>query len=96
MKYKISIILPVYNVEKYIREAIESIKRQTIGLQNLEIILVDDCSNDRSWEIIDEYVKKFHNFIGIRLNERSGAAGKPRNVGIEKAKRRIYHVLRPR
>ena len=85
MNYKISIIIPVYNVENHIENALESIVRQTIGLENLEIIMVNDCSTDRSGEIIDEYANKYENFISIHLSENSGFAGTPRNVGMEKA-----------
>ncbi|MHA7579442.1 glycosyltransferase [Paenibacillus vandeheii] len=81
----ISIIIPVYNVEKYIEESISSIVNQTIGLDKIEVILVNDMSTDRSGEIIDRYAKKYSNFKVIHLNENSGAAGKPRNVGIENA-----------
>ena len=84
MKYKISIVIPVFNVENYIRSALESIVRQTIGFENLEVIMVDDCSTDKSGEIIEEYASKYDNFKAVYLSENSGAAGKPRNVGIER------------
>ncbi|WP_048190920.1 glycosyltransferase [Methanobacterium sp. SMA-27] len=82
MKYKISVILPIFNVETYIRESLESIVEQTIGFENIEVIMVDDCSSDKSGEIIDEYSSKYDNFNGIHLNENSGPE-KARNVGIE-------------
>ncbi len=83
MKYIISIIIPVYNVENYIRDALKSIECQTIGLEYLEVIMVDDCSTDKSGDIIEEYADKYENFIATHLHENSGAAGKPRNVGLE-------------
>ena len=49
---KISVIIQVYNVASYIVEAIESLKRQTIGLENLDVIFVDDCSTDDSIKLI--------------------------------------------
>lgn len=52
----ISIIVPVYNVEKFIRKCIDSIINQTY--KNIEIILVDDGSKDDSGKICDEYNKK--------------------------------------
>ncbi len=82
---KISIIVIVFNVESYIMDALDSIVRQTIGLEHLEVIMVDDCSTDNSGKIIDEYANKYENFISIHLPENSGGCGKPRNVGIEKA-----------
>ena len=53
---KITIIMPVYNVEKYLREAIESLIKQTY--KNLEILLIDDGSTDNSGKICGEYEKK--------------------------------------
>lgn len=52
---KISVIVPVYNVEEYLAECVESILNQTYS--NIEIILVDDCSSDRSGQICDQYAK---------------------------------------
>jgi glycosyltransferase involved in cell wall biosynthesis len=94
-QYKISIIIPVYNVEFYIIDALDSIVRQTIGLEYLEVIMVDDCSTDNSGKIIDEYANKYENFISIHLPENSGAAGRPRNVGIEKATGEYLMFLDP-
>jgi glycosyltransferase involved in cell wall biosynthesis len=85
MKYKISIIIPVFNVENYIKDALESVIRQTIGFKNLEVIMVDDCSTDKSGEIIDHYANKYENFIAIHSSQNSGFAGTPRNIGMEKA-----------
>ncbi len=85
MKYKISIIIPVYNVENYIKDSLESIIRQSIGFKNLEVIMVNDCSTDKSGEIIDDYANKYENFIAIHSTKNSGFAGTPRNMGMEKA-----------
>lgn len=54
--FKISIILPTYNVEQYIARAIESCINQTF--KDIEIIVVDDCGNDNSINIAKEYSKK--------------------------------------
>ena len=55
MAVKVSVIIPVYNVEKYLRECIDSILNQT--LRDLELICVDDGSTDGSLEILHEYEK---------------------------------------
>ena len=55
MKDKISIILPIFNVGDHLRGGIDSLVNQTIGNENLEIIMVNDCSTDGSDKIIDEY-----------------------------------------
>lgn len=79
---KVSIIVPIYNVEKYIERCIDSIINQT--LKDIEIILVDDGSTDRSGEIADDYAKKDSRIIVIhKENEGQGAA---RNIGIDIAK----------
>ncbi|WP_407393593.1 glycosyltransferase family 2 protein, partial [Methanobrevibacter sp.] len=85
MDYKISIILPIFNVEPFLRDALDSIVNQTFNLNELEVIMVDDCSTDGSGEIIDEYGEKYDNFIAIHLEENSGTAGKPRNTGLDYA-----------
>ncbi|MCL2115089.1 MAG: glycosyltransferase [Methanobrevibacter sp.] len=95
MKYKISIVIPVYNVEKYIETAFNSIKNQTIGFNNLEVIMVNDCSRDNSGKIIDKYSNEYDNCIAIHLKENSGAAGRPRNVAIENASSDFVMFLDP-
>lgn len=69
----ISIILPTYNVEKYIARALESCINQTF--KDIEIIVVDDCGNDKSIEIAKEYAIK-DNRIKIIHNEENFEAFK--------------------
>jgi glycosyltransferase involved in cell wall biosynthesis len=83
MNYKISIIVIVFNVENYLEDALESIVRQSIGLANLEVIMVDDCSTDSSGHIIDTYAAKYENFKSIHLPKNSGGCARPRNAGME-------------
>lgn len=74
----ISVIVPVYNVEKYLRECLDSILNQTY--KELEIIVVDDGSTDNSGKICDEYEKNFNNIKVIhKKNEGLGFA---RNTGM--------------
>jgi len=82
---RISVIVPVYNVEKYLPGALKSIELQTIGLQNLEVIMVNDGSPDGCKDIMDSYAKKHANFHAIHLQSPSGAAGRPRNIGMQMA-----------
>ena len=83
-KYKFSIVTAVYNVGKYIAETIDSIVNQDIGFEkNVQLILVDDCSKDDSFEICRAYAEKYpNNIIAYQLPENSGNASTPRNVGI--------------
>ena len=77
---KVSIILPVYNVEKYIRQCMDSLINQT--LRELEFIFVDDCSTDNSLSIIEEYAKEDKRFRIIKLEKNQGQ-GFARNVGLQ-------------
>lgn len=79
MTDKISIIVPVYNVKTYIEECIESIIQQSY--QNLEIILIDDGSNDGSGEICDTYGRKDPR-IKV-LHKENGGVSSARNKGLE-------------
>lgn len=81
--YKISIIIPIYNAESTLKNTICSVINQTIGFENIELILVDDNSNDSSKVIIKEYDSQYSNIKSIFLKENSGHASYPRNVGIE-------------
>ncbi len=76
---KISVIVPVYNVEKYLPECIESIQKQT--LKNLEIILVDDGATDNSGEICDEYARQDNRIIVV--HKKNGGLSDARNAGLE-------------
>ena len=58
MPYLISVIIPTYNCEKYIRECLDSIVNQTLGINNIEVIVVDDASTDNTYEIAKEYEGK--------------------------------------
>lgn len=77
----ISVILPVYRVEAYLEECVESICKQTYD--NLEIILVDDGSPDGSGKICDRYANEYKNIIVIHKS--NGGVSSARKVGLNKA-----------
>lgn len=83
--YKLSVIIPVYNAQDDLGNAIESVIAQTFGFENIELILVDDASTDNSKQIIKDYQKKHDNIKLIELPENSGLPGKPRSLGIDYA-----------
>ena len=62
-KYKISVVMPIYNVEKYLEESILSVINQTIGFDNIQLILVNDGSPDNCEEICLKYREKYPNYI---------------------------------
>lgn len=78
-KNLISVIVPVYNVSKYLNQCIESIINQTYT--NLEIILIDDGSNDESEKICDEYKNKDDRIIVI--HQENGGLSAARNAGLD-------------
>lgn len=83
--YKISVIIPTFNSEKFLDETIESVIKQTIGFNNIELILIDDFSTDKTPNIIEKYEKKYNNIISYNLKEKAGSPGTARNIGIDKA-----------
>jgi glycosyltransferase involved in cell wall biosynthesis len=78
---KVSVIIPVYNVEEYLKEALNSVINQS--LKNIEIITIDDESTDNSLEILKEYAEKDKRFI--ILKQKNKGAGAARNTGLEHA-----------
>ena len=93
--YKISIIIPVFNVEDTLDNAFNSILNQTFGFDDIEVIFVDDFSSDNSRNIIKNYVDKYENVNAFYLDENSGAAGKPRNTGVANANADYIMFLDP-
>lgn len=79
---KISIIVPIYNVQDYLRKCIDSLIDQTY--KNIEIILVNDGTKDDSQAIVDEYVIKYPEIIKSYIKENGGLSD-ARNFGIKKA-----------
>ncbi|MDU5109592.1 MAG: glycosyltransferase, partial [Clostridium sp.] len=76
---KVSIVVPVYNVEKYIRKCLESLVNQT--LEDIEIIVVNDGSTDNSQKIIDQYVSKFPHLVKSFI-KKNGGLSDARNYGL--------------
>ena len=78
MNIKFSIIVPVYNVEKYLNTCLESIVKQTYN--NYEVIIVCDKCDDNSEMIVDYYIKKYN---WKKIYEKNTGLSKARNIGIE-------------
>ena len=84
----ISVIIPVYNVEEYLRECVDSVLSQTY--ENYEIILVDDGSTDNSGKICDEYAKNSKITV---IHKENGGLSDTRNKGLELAKGEYIYFL---
>ena len=80
-----SIIIPVYNSEKYVSSSVKSILKQSFSKNRYEIILINDCSNDNSKLIIENLKKKFK-FIKVINNKKNYKVSYCRNIGLKKAK----------
>lgn len=85
----ISVIVPVYNVEKYLKKCVDSITSQTY--KNLEILLVDDGSTDSSGQICNEFEK---NDARIKvIHKKNGGLSDARNAGLDRAKGQYYAFI---
>lgn len=93
--YKISIILPIFNVENLLERSLNSIINQTMDLTDIEIIMVDDCSTDNSQKIMKKYSEKYPNFISLFHEKNSGGCGIPRNTGMKIASGKYIMFLDP-
>ena len=86
---KVSVIIPVYNAEKHLRENLQSVQNQT--LKEIEIICVDDGSSDGSLDIIKEFAEEDDRFIVA--TQTNGGAGKARNTGLSIAQGKYLSFL---
>lgn len=91
MTYKVSVILPIYNVSQYLHECLDSVTRQT--LKELEIICVNDGSTDDSLEIIQEYADKDSRIVVITGS--NGGYGKAMNKGLDCATGEYVGIVEP-
>lgn len=87
---KVSVIIPVYNVEKYLRDCLDSVLNQT--LRDVEIICIDDASPDRCSAILDEYAAQDARIQVVHLQE-NRRQGVGRNLGVERAKGEYLYFL---
>lgn len=81
-KFKISVVIPIYNNERFIHRTLMSIENQSFGIENIEVLMVDDNSNDKTCEVIRKYCDKYEGFTSIHIKEGTGSPGTPRNIGL--------------
>ena len=90
----ISVIIPLYNVERYVSECLDSLLAQTF--QEFEVIVVDDCSTDNSAAVVEGYKEKFGKRLTLtKTKKNSGGAGLPRNKGIELSRGEYLSFIDP-
>ena len=77
----VSVIIPVYNAESFIKQTIESVQSQTIS--DIEIIIVDDCSTDKSLQICMDLAIKDSRIEVLKSERNFGCPGGPRNIGVQ-------------
>ena len=79
---KISVVIPMYNAEKYIGDCLDSLLAQTFG--DFEVIVVDDCSTDSSCAVVQSYAGKFGGRLKLARTEKNSGGGGyvPRNIGL--------------
>ena len=88
---KVSVIISVYNVESYLKRCLDSIINQT--LNEIEIICIDDCSIDNSYNILEEYKIKDDRIIVLKNEKNTGSSCRAFNTGIEIAKGEYIHFM---
>jgi Glycosyltransferases involved in cell wall biogenesis len=91
-KYIISVIIPTYQAEDSIRRAIQSVVSSTY-YEGIEIVVVDDCSDDTTCDIVKNMQEEYGNIKLYSMKENSGGPSAPRNLGIEKAQGKYITFL---
>jgi len=82
-KKKISLIIPMYNVEEYLEECLNSVVNQDFGVDNIEVILIDDESTDNTVDVAKKYVDKYG--FNLIINSKNSGQAISRNKGIKAA-----------
>ncbi len=83
MSYKVTVIIPTYNSVEFLDSTISSIKSQSIGFENIELIIIDDYSTDATQELINKYCEEYDNIKTFESCEKTGTPGRARNIGIK-------------
>lgn len=87
----VSVIMPVYNGQLFVSEAIESILNQTY--QNFELLIIDDASSDNTWKILSTFRKKFPKKISIFRLKKNGGPAVATNFGFKKSRGKFLAIM---
>ena len=90
-KYRVSVIVPIYNAEEYLRDCLDSLVSQTVAQEKMQVLLIDDGSTDESADICMEYCALHSNFAYKRI-ENSGVSA-ARNCGLKMAEGKYIMYL---
>ena len=91
-RFDISVIIPVYNAEAYLKETLQSVVKQTIGMDAIQVILVDDGSTDASPSLCDDFHDRYPHNVVVIHQENAGVSA-ARNAGLERVDGRIVTFL---
>ena len=91
-QYKFSIVTAVYNVEAFLAEMIDSVVNQTIGLEHIQLILVNDGSTDGSGTICDRYGQQYPDNIVV-IHKENGGVSTARNEGLKYVRGELVNFL---
>ncbi|EIT84730.1 glycosyltransferase [Fictibacillus macauensis ZFHKF-1] len=80
-KVKVTVVMPVFNAMDYLERAIDSVIDQTMNVDTITLILVDDGSTDESQSIMEKYSTMHSNIVSVFLSENTGTPALPRNLG---------------
>lgn len=83
MKEKVSVIVPIYNTASYLKRCLESLLSQTY--ENIEVLMIDDCSTDGSVDIAKEYSEKYPDVFRLLCQKKNSGSSAARNAGINQA-----------
>ncbi|MBQ6758470.1 MAG: glycosyltransferase family 2 protein [Selenomonadaceae bacterium] len=90
--HAVSVVIPLYNMEEYIGECLDSLLAQTF--QDFEVIVVDDCSTDNSVEVVENYAPKFNGRLRLEKTKKNmGRPGIPRNIGLKLARGEYVYFM---
>lgn len=90
---KISVIIPCFNAADKIGRCLASLRKIELDSEDYEVLFIDDCSTDGTFELIQAACKKEHNWRALRLEQNSGSPSRPRNRGIEVAQGDYLYFL---
>ena len=92
MDYLFSVVMAVYNVERYLREAVDSLIQQDLGFDKIQLILVDDGSQDRGGAICDEYAARYPDNV-LAIHKENGGLASARNAGLDYVQGKYVNFL---